>query len=184
MNKILFVAMIFASFLGAAFADDAATLLARKTPASKNYVDTVVATKQPVLEQQSGDYAVIYPTTTDGVVGARPIVTSVSGTAIGLVTAGAVNSALNKKQDKITGTSGNIVTYNDELGATGSKPVYNTSKAYNNQTNALVEAEHVNTAVTNGFNAHLQCQEYLVPNDTTSGCLLYKINILAGTYMP
>ena len=107
------------------------------------------------------------------------------------MTRGAVNTALNTKQETVNGASGSankVVLYNSNGGLSGSdnpsKGVYNASNAYSGQTSNLVEAQHVNTAVQNGFNAHLTCAQYATPNDPTSNCLLYNINTLSSTYVP
>ena len=147
---------------------------------SKGYVDTTAATKQPILETKSGDYAVIYPNSTNneenGAVGQREIVNSVSGTATGLVTAGAVNTAVNAKQEKIAGSAalnGKVITYTGTAGTVGQKDIYDSSIAYSGQTGSLVEAQHVNDAVTSGFNAHLTCVN-------EPDCTLWQVNTLTS----
>lgn len=153
-----------------------------KTVTTQGYVDNAVATKQDKLSGTNG-YAVTYGAsagTTDG----RQIVTvldTVSATSTALPTAGAVVAALNDKQNKLpAGTSGALVTYSGTAGTVGSTAVYNPANAYSGQTEALVQAQHVNSAIANGFNAHLSCNRRADPNDETSDCLLWNINTLTS----
>ena len=155
---------------------------------SQNYVDTQLATKQPVLTAQGGDYAVLYPNSTneddDGEVGARAIGTSVYNYADAgdLVTVGGVNTALNAKQNSITGTNGNVVVYDGTVGAVGSKPVYNSANAYNTQQNALVQANQVNAAITGGLAALITCAGRIDNSDETSPCILFQINPIDNVF--
>ena len=157
----------------------------RKTVTSKGYVDTTAATKQAKFTTTGTDKAVTYPATSGGTPTSRTINSAVGSSTsdTNLVTTGAVNSALNTKQGLISGTNGNVMTYGSGNGANpGSKAVYNGS-TYNSA--ALVEAQHVNGAVTRGFNAHLTCAEYQTPNDSSSPCLIWNVNSLnGGTYVP
>ncbi len=155
-----------------------------QTVTTQGYVDTAVATKQDKLSGTNG-YAVTYGAsagTTDG----RQIVTSLGSdtTATTLPTTGAVVAGLNAKQNTLNGAANSVITYTGTSGGTGSKGVYQASGSYSSQTNNLAEAGHVNTAVANAFNAHLTCNRYATPGDTTSDCLLWNVNTLSGTYMP
>lgn len=162
------------------------------TVTSKDYVDAVVATKQPKIPAQAGDYAVMYPNSEndedDGVIGARAIITSVDNYDEGneLVTVGAINMALQDRQDIIpAGTSGNLVTYSGTAGTVGSASVYNASNTYSGQTGSLVQAQHVNTAAINAFNAHIDCNTYDTSGiQTAEHCILWNVNNLSGTYVP
>ncbi|MBQ6736212.1 MAG: hypothetical protein IJQ90_01865 [Alphaproteobacteria bacterium] len=161
------------------------------TVTSRDYVDNVVATKQAKIPAQSGDYVVMYPNDEngedDGEIGMRAIITDVSNYDEGdeLVTVGAINSALQDRQDIISaGTSGNLVTYTGTAGSVGSASVYNGSNSYSGQTTSLVQAQHVNAAAANAFNAHITCNTYATPGDTTSECVLWNVNNLSGTYVP
>lgn len=163
------------------------------TVTSKDYVDNAVATKQAIIPAQSGDYVVMYPNDDngddDGAIGMRRIITNVSSFGGGsneLVTVGAINSALQNKQDVIpAGTSGNLVTYTGTVGTVGSASVYNASNSYSGQTTALVQAQHVNAAAMNAFNAHLTCNTYDTSGtQTAEHCLLWNVNNLSGTYVP
>lgn len=167
------------------------TFAVTSTVTSKDYVDNAVATKQAVIPAQSGDWVVMYPNDDngddDGAIGMRQIITDVGNYDEGneLVTVGAINSALQDRQDVIPGgTSGNLVTYTGTAGTVGSAAVYNASNAYSGQTTSLVQAQHVNAAAMNAFNAHITCNTYATPGDTGSECLLWNVNNLSGTYVP
>ena len=162
------------------------------TVTSKGYVDNAVAAKQAIIPAQSGDYVVMYPNDDndddDGAIGMRQIITDIDNYDEGneLVTVGAINSALQTKQGVIpAGTSGNLVTYTGTAGTVGSASVYNASNAYSGQTTSLVQAQHVNTAAMNAFNAHLTCNTYdNSGTQTAEHCLLWNVNNLSGTYVP
>jgi len=148
-------------------------------PTSRAYVDSNVSTKQGILQTQSSDnVAVTFPTTVGGTPGTRTINTSLGSSTSDttLVTTGAINTGLNLKQAKINGTANTVVTYTGSSGGTSSKAVYNSSNAYSGQSGSLTEAQHVNAAIQNGFNAHLTCAN----ND----CTLYNVVTLSGTYVP
>ena len=168
---------------GGAYADDAATILAKKTVTSKNYVDTALATKQPILTAQDGDYAVLYPGDgeDDGAVRTRAIITSVGDYADGneLVTVGGVNTALAGKQNALpNNTAGKLVTYNGAMGSVGSADVYDSTSTYSTQQNALVKAKQVNEAISAGFNGVLTCVD-------SPACTLWRIDdTMSGTYVP
>ena len=154
---------------------------------SKSYVDSGISQKQNILtKKSSANYVVTFPTTTGGTPGSRIIQTTVA-TGTDLVTRGGVNTALNAKQEKITGgTSGDVVLYNTSGGISGdSKGVYNANAAYSGQTTKLVEAQHVNGAIARGFNAHLTCAETNPSN--ANECWIYNVNTLnanTNTYVP
>ena len=162
------------------------------TVTSRGYVDAAVATKQAKIPAQSGDYAVMYPNSTngesDGAIGARAIIGNLDNYDDGteLPTAGAITRALQDKQNLIPGgTNGNLVTYTGTAGSVGSASVYNASNSYSGQTTALVQAQHVNAAAMNAFNAHLTCNQYDTSGtQTAEHCLLWSVNNLSGTYVP
>ena len=170
----------------------AVTSTVTSTVTSKDYVDNAVATKQAIIPAQSGDYVVMYPNDEngddDGAIGMRQIITDVGNYTDGneLVTVGAINNALQDKQDIIpAGTNGNLVTYTGTAGTVGSASVYNASNSYSGQTTALVQAQHVNAAAMNAFNAHLTCNQYDTSGtQTAEHCLLWNVNNLSGTYVP
>jgi len=133
----------------------------RKTVTSRKYVDDQIATKQPILNAAEADLRnnVVMYTNQAGEVTSKPISTTLSGTGIdnNLPTVGAVNTGLNTKQNEIgAGTaSGNVVTYTGSPGTVGEKPVYDSNATYNS--NALIEANHANSAIRKGLNDHLSC---------------------------
>ena len=161
--------------IGTAYADTDS-----KTVTSKKYVDDQIATKQPILNAAGTDLRnnVVMYTDQAGEVTAKPISTTLSGTGIDndLPTVGAVNTGLADKQNKISGTSGNVVTYTSSAGTLGEHAVYKTTTTYDTtNAGALVEANHANSAIAKGLNEHLTC----APNgtDPVSGkCWLWQIN--------
>ncbi|MBP5485492.1 MAG: hypothetical protein J6Y07_02185 [Alphaproteobacteria bacterium] len=168
----------------AAYATEPNEATKRKTVTSRYYVDNAIATKQGKLAGNGNSVAVTYPNSLGGTPTTRTINidlgTSTSDTS--LAETGAINTALNNKQGKLTGAADTVITYGANAGVTGSKAVYQSSGSYN--ANALAEVGHVNTTIQNGFNAHLSCVEYVTQNDPTSGCLLWNVNQLSGTYVP
>ncbi|MBO7509515.1 MAG: hypothetical protein J6T57_04545 [Alphaproteobacteria bacterium] len=153
---------------------------------SKAYVDSGLATKQnDIGRKDTTNIVVTYPTELGGTPNARAIETEL-GDDDHLVTRGAINAALNRKQDNITGTNGNVATYAASGLNTTGKPVYNSGNAYNSaQQAALIEAGHVNTGIVNGYNAHLTCADPAVGGDSTN-CNLWQINTLSPStaYLP
>ena len=160
-----------------AYADDTTD---RKTVTSKKYVDDQIATKQPILNADEADLRdnVVMYTNQAGEVTAKPISTTLSGTGIDndLPTVGAVNTGLADKQNKISGTSGNVVTYTSNAGTLGEHAVYKTTTTYDTtNAGALVEANHANSAIAKGLNEHLTC----APNGidpASNNCWLWQIN--------
>lgn len=167
-------------------------------PTTKNYVDTMAATKQEKISAQTGNYVVMYPDSTSGdtnhdgagEIDARHVSDVLTGTAsdnvavadVDIPTVGAVNAGLGGKQANIpAGTAGNIVTYSGTAGTVQSHDLYRANQAYN--ANGLIEADHANTAIQTGLNNHLSCTNNTGPNNE---CWLYKINTqAAGTvYTP
>lgn len=181
-NILIIAGVAMVASTGAYATDDAATLLAKKTVTSKNYVDTKLSGKQPVLTEQDGDYAVLYPGDGDGAgaVQSRAIIDNVYSYDEGneLVTVGAVNSVLVQKQDALPNqTAGKLVTYNGAVGSVGSADVYNSGSSYSSQQNALVKANQVNAAVSAGFSDVLTC--------ANQDCTLWEIDTtMSGTYVP
>jgi len=147
---------------------------------SKGYVDTEVGKKQNDIGRKTNTNTVVtYPTTAGGTTGERTISTEL-GNDTNLVTRGAINTALNQKQGKITGTNGNVATYNAGGLDTTGKAIYNASGTYSDaQKAALIEAGNVNDGIVNGFNAHLTCAN---PPD----CTLWNVNSLTKNtaYVP
>ena len=181
-TKIIMIGAVLAT--GAAMADPTPTQIVT----SKAYVDDQVATKQPNLAGSGANVAVTFPSEPGGTPNSRDIGTTVT-TGDALVTTGGVNTALNAKQKKIgsggaggSGANGDVVTYTGTAGTVSSKGVYNSGAAYSGQTGKLVEAQHVNAAVTNGFNNHMTCYQN---QPGTNKCWLYTMNDMSGgTYVP
>ena len=153
---------------------------ASKTVTSQKYVDDQIATKQPILNAAEADLRdnVVMYTNQAGTVTAKPISTTLSGTGIDndLPTVGAVNTGLATKQDELSGTSGNVVTYTSNAGTLGEHAVYKTTTTYDTtNAGALVEANHANSAIAKGLNEHLTC----APNGidpVSNNCWLWQIN--------
>ncbi|MBQ6027131.1 MAG: hypothetical protein IJL21_01075 [Alphaproteobacteria bacterium] len=195
--------------IGVAHATEPDDATKKKTVTSQYYVDTAIETKQPVVGAESGNYVVTYPNSagTDtehneaGEINKRHISTTltvgnnggdgINAAATDIPTVGAVNTGLNGKQNKLSGTAGKLVTYGGASGTVGSADVYNESGSYSTQTDALVRASHVNSAVANGFAGLLTCNMwetgYNATNDPNGDhCLTYSVNtdVLSGTYVP
>ncbi|MBO4700684.1 MAG: hypothetical protein J5620_02960 [Alphaproteobacteria bacterium] len=91
-----------------------------------------------------------------------------------------VDYEVGQKQNKIGGgTADTVITNTGAAGTVGAKGVYKTTTAYSSQTNSLIEANHANSAIQNGLNAHVTCYE-----SENGECILWSINQLSGTYMP
>ena len=161
--------------IGTAYADTAS-----KTVTSKKYVDDQIATKQPILNANGTDLRnnVVMYTDQAGTVTSKPISTTLSGTGIdnNLPTVGAVNTGLATKQDELSGTSGNVVTYTSNAGTLGEHAVYKTTTTYDTtNAGALVEANHANSAIAKGLNEHLTCAPNGV-DPVSNNCWLWQIN--------
>ena len=175
--------------IGTAYADTDS-----KTVTSKKYVDDQIATKQPILNENGTDLRdnVVMYTDTAGEVTSKPISGHlVADTANGetqagidnnIPTVGAVNTGLATKQDEISGTSGNVVTYTSNAGTLGEHAVYKTTTTYDTtNAGALVEANHANSAIAKGLNEHLTCAPNGV-DPVSNNCWLWQINDqVAGT---
>ena len=149
-----------------------------KTVTSKKYVDDQIATKQEILNKDGDNLSnnVVMYTDQAGEVTSKPISATLSGNGIddNLPTVGAVNTGLATKQDELSGTSGNVVTYTSNAGTLGEHAVYKTTTTYDTtNAGALVEANHANSAIAKGLNEHLTC----AGTDSVSGnCWLWQIN--------
>ena len=151
-----------------------------KTVTSKKYVDDQIATKQAILNANGTDLRdnVVMYTNQAGTVTSKPISSTLTGNNIdsNLPTVGAVNTGLADKQNKISGTSGNVVTYTSNAGTLGEHAVYKTTTTYDTtNAGALVEANHANSAIAKGLNEHLTC----APNGidpASNNCWLWQIN--------
>jgi len=87
-----------------------------------------------------------------------------------------VDSALLEKQDTIERTTGNAqaLTNTGVAGEYGTKNIYDSTGSYTEQTDALVDAATMNTAVQNAIDSEFQCIEW-VDNDQTKDCLLMML---------
>ncbi len=176
--------MLFGAF-ASAFVATAAVAAYSPTLTTQTYVDDLADTKQAKLSGTSG-YVVTYGATA-GTLGERQVKTSITNAETNdtsLPTSGAVVSALNTKQGIMSAPSNSVVTYTGTTGVVSSRGIYQSSGSYSSQTDTLAEAQHVNAAVANAFNAHITCHRYATPGDTTSDCLLWNVNNLSGTYVP
>ena len=92
-----------------------------------------------------------------------------------------VEHELSQKQGLLGGgAAGTVLTNSGEAGTVNSKGVYHTGTSYSNQTGSLVEAQTANTAIQNGLNQHVTCEE----GTNASDCTLWRINTLNGVYLP
>lgn len=97
-----------------------------------------------------------------------------------------VDDALAGKQPTINrpADDGKVVMYTSTPGQLGAKPVYDETGTYTSaQQDSLIEAKNVNTAIQNGLNAHVVCDDNPVPADLND-CLLWRVVDLNGTYVP
>ena len=178
----------------------------RKTATSRYYVDRKLEEKQPAVQAETGNYVVTYPNSAGGdtnhdgpgEINKRHVSDKLSGTATDNITVdsadiptvGAVNTGLNGKQTKLSGTPGKLVTFDSSAGTVTETDVYDSTGAYDTTTKeALVRAAHVNSAVVNGFAALLTCASYEgtfnSTNDPTGDhCLTYRVNTLDSVYVP
>ena len=175
MKNMLLFAGVFAAVSAGAYA------AGENVPTSRAYVEAGLNTKQGILQSQSSNnVAVTFPTTSGGTPGTRTINSSLGSSTsdTSLATTGAINTGLATKQGNINGAANTVVTYTGSAGGTSSRAVYNSGTAYNGQSGNLVEAQHVNDTVVNGFNAHMVC-------DDPPACTLWVVNSLTGgTYVP
>ena len=179
-TRTLFTSVIAALIAVPVFAADPTP--GDKTVTSKQYVDSNIAQKQDIITKKAdANYSMTFPTTTGGAPGQRQIITNFNNVGTSdttLATSGAIKTELNKKQVKLgLGNPGDVVAYGQQPGEIMAVPVYDSTGSYADQERGLVEAQHVNGAVTNGFNAHITCAN---PPD----CTLWQVNQLSGTYVP
>jgi len=88
-----------------------------------------------------------------------------------------VDAAVAQKQDKISANDGatQVLTNTGTAGEYGTKGIYDANGEYVAQTQNLVDAATMNTAVQNAIGSEFQCIEWLDPNDHTSDCLLMDV---------
>lgn len=95
-----------------------------------------------------------------------------------------VDATVAEKQDKISANDGvpQILTNTGTAGEYGTKNIYDTSGEYSTQTDALIDAVTMNTAVQNAIDSEFTCVEY-DQNDSTN-CLLFSLNGVTETQLP
>ncbi|MBO4700339.1 MAG: hypothetical protein J5620_01155 [Alphaproteobacteria bacterium] len=88
-----------------------------------------------------------------------------------------VDAEIATKQDKITANDGTpqVLTNTGTSGEYGTKGIYDSTNSYATQTDALIDAVTMNTAVQNAIDSEFQCVEWANPNDHTSECLLMDV---------
>ena len=123
-------------------------------PTSKSYTDAQLNGRQPQFANLGNDKLMLYSDTTNGAVTSRDIVTTLgdSTTADSVPTIGAINTALATKQNTVDGTAGWVMENTGTAGSLKERPVYSTIDNYKT---ALVEAEDLNTIITNAVNSEL-----------------------------
>ena len=176
MKKFLSFCLIALSLITPSFADNEAD---KKVVTSLQYVKDELNKKQDnIPAQTSGTYAVTYGTSTThnaGEISPRQIKTSLGTNTsdTSLPTVGAVNTEINKKQDKIPAKDTNtVVTYTGTVGVVGEKGIYQDEGAYSAQMDNLVEAGAFNTAVKTGLDSEFLCAE----NASGGDCWLWSIH--------
>lgn len=168
-----FVFGIFAMFIGGVVVATEESDHVRLT--SKNYVDTTLGARQDIIPAQSGAKAVT-TTSNAGEIAPRDVKTNLGSNTndAGLPTVGAVNTALNGKQDEIPAVNANtVITYTGTAGEIGRKGIYQDTGTYTAQQDNLIDAGTFNAALKNGLDNEFVC----VDRDPDSGnCWLWKIH--------
>ena len=84
-----------------------------------------------------------------------------------------VDAAIATKQDIISATTGasQVLTNTGTAGEYGTKEIYDSNATYGEQTDALIDAITMNTAVQNAIDSEFQCIEY----DDHGECLLMDV---------
>ncbi len=84
-----------------------------------------------------------------------------------------VDAGVAEKQDKIAANNGaaQVLTNTGTAGEYGTKSIYNSTGEYATQSDALIDAVTMNTAVQNAINSEFQCVEY----DNQNNCLLMDV---------
>lgn len=88
-----------------------------------------------------------------------------------------VDTEIAPKQAKIAANDGTtqVLTNTGTSGEYGTKNIYDSTASYGGQSDALIDAVTMNTAVQNAIDSEFQCAERIDPNDSTSECILFKI---------
>ena len=90
-----------------------------------------------------------------------------------LTTQSFVDSAVTQKQDKIPANNGTtqILMNTGTDGSVGTKNVYDSNASYGGQSDALIDAATMNTAVQNAIDNEFECIQY----DANNECLLVRL---------
>lgn len=93
-----------------------------------------------------------------------------------------IDSALSQKQDTIERTSGNnqALTNTGVAGEYSTKEIYDSTGSYLGQTDALIDAVTMNTAVQNAIDSEFKCISW-IDDDPTKDCLLMEIRGVTAT---
>ncbi len=170
MKKFLLFGLIAAIL--PAVAEEAAD---RKTATSLKYVTHELDTRQNKFGVDTNK-AMEY-TDSAGTVQKRAVKsdlgTSTTDTSLPMV--GGVNTKLNQKQDDIDPFNDHTaVTYTGTAGGIGKKGIYQTTGAYSDQSDNLIDAKTFNAALKNGLDSEFRCSDN---RDPVSGlCWLYTIH--------
>ncbi len=91
---------------------------------------------------------------------------------------GYIDNALGTLQNKIAAVDTNtVLTATSTAGEIGQKSIYDSTKMYAEQMDALVTATDANAAVQNAIDTEFICAEWLGDEQTNENCLLYKIAV-------
>ncbi|MBO4700683.1 MAG: hypothetical protein J5620_02955 [Alphaproteobacteria bacterium] len=84
-----------------------------------------------------------------------------------------VDAEIATKQDKITANNGaaQVLTNTGTAGEIGTKNIYDSTGSYAGQSDALIDAQTMNTAVQNAIDSEFECVE----EDGNGNCLLTRI---------
>ncbi len=86
-----------------------------------------------------------------------------------------VDAGVAQKQDKLSANAGapQVLTNTGTAGTVGTKDIYTSSAAYSAQSDSLIDAQTMNTAVQNAIDAEFKCVQYN-PNDSND-CWLVDV---------
>ncbi len=95
-----------------------------------------------------------------------------------------VDAEFAQKQDKIPANDGTtqVLTNTGTAGEYVTKNIYDSNASYTAQSDALIDATTMNTAVQNAIDSEFTCIEY-DSNDSTN-CLLFSLNGVTETQLP
>ena len=153
------------------------------TVTTQTYVDNALNAKQAKITTTGTNKLMTYGASTGATPGSRDIVSTLgtSTTATTVPETGPIVAGIANKQDAVNGTANYIMTGTGTPGTVGEKAVYSTT---NNYSNALVEAQTVNTAATTAANSEMSCHTYASgQSQTPANCLLWQINTSGPTIL-